>query len=354
MLAEPASAGVISANPTLYGPVGINDVAPVLTTAPNNDNDTAPTNPANRVELLDLEFLAASPIDVVFPISNSGGVTEYALGLGTSLGFIATSIINSSGSAWSGMRVQVGTGNGGTFTPIGLGSGLDFDTPHGDPLPASDVFPFFQNWGNKMNFVGATVASGDPGDAGDLFAHFMMTASLDLPDGIGSEFTLRLEPLLAAEIGQIQDNPILPTVIDSDVIIFEGATRGRWFDPPTAYGFEYTMLDGGDLFTGILDFPSGFADEFEVTVGSTSLGLFGPGDTVTFDGAGVSSFKITGINPLVDPANPSAFPLLLDFNNETVDFSMAALEAVPEPSTLALLGLGLVVFSGAARRRRGM
>jgi len=348
-----ASAAVITGSPSLFGPVGLSDIAPPLTTADNNDNDGSPINPPNRAELLELQFTGTGSIDVVFPIANSGGTTEYALGLGTSLGFISTSIINSSGASWSGMQIVLGSGIGGSFTPTSVGSGLDFDIPHGDPLPASDVFGFFQNWGNKMNFVGGLVPSGVPED---FAAHFIMTANMDLPDGLGSEFTLRLTPLLAEDLGETQDNPVMPSSIVSGVAIFSGATRDRWFDPPTADGFLIEMLEDGELFTGINDFPTGFLDEFEVFVGSTSLGMFGPGDSLIFPGSGVSSFEIRGINPLFDPNNLAAFPIRLDFNvEEGADFSMTALEAaaaVPEPATLTLTVIGLGLAGLVLRSRR--
>jgi hypothetical protein len=232
-----------------------------------------------------------------------------------------------------------------------LSSGHDFDTPHGDPLPASNVFLYYNNGGNKINFIGGAVPSA-PAEV--LASHFIMTANMDLPDGLGSEFTLRLTPLLLTEIGETQDNPIVPEVASPGVFLFSGATRRRWFDPPTAYGFEYNMLSQGELFTEIVDFPTGFLDEFEVSVGNTSLGFFGPGDSLVFPNGGVPSFRITGVNPLFDPNNPVAFPINLDFTSDDVSFSMTALEAqaIPEPNSLALCALGLLGVAGLAWRRQ--
>jgi|GEM_PF-2544128 len=159
------------------------------------------------------------------------------------------------------------------------------------------------------------------------------------------------------EEGTFQEEPILPNSQESGQFIFRNTVTGRWLDPPTAYGFEYAMLSDS-LFTQILGFPTGFSNPFTITVGNRVLGQFQPGDTVDFVallGQGVSSFSLTGINPLVDPDNPTAFPLQLAFNTNTADLTMTALsanqpESVPEPSTVlgSLLFLGL----GATAKRK--
>ena len=164
-------------------------------------------------------------------------------------------------------------------------------------------------------------------------------ADLDAPDDPGAP-------------GSSQDNPILPFEVEAGVFRFFDVERGVWVDPPLAFGFEYTMTSGS-LFTEILDFPIGIdADDlFTVTVGDTVLGEFGTGDSVDFTallGGGVSSFKVTGIDPLVDGSDPTAFPLRLDFNTPTASFEMVALTApvasTPEPSVL--IGLGVLVLGG--------
>jgi hypothetical protein len=151
-----------------------------------------------------------------------------------------------------------------------------------------------------------------------------------------------------ANIGWTQDNPVMPTVTEPGTWIFDDVPSGRWVDPPTAYGFRYTMLEDS-LFTDILDFPIAIDDDnlFTISVGDTILGEFSPGESVNFVsllGHGVSEFAITDINPLVDPEDPSAFPLKIAFNTEQADFKMEAIPAptsVPEGSTpIALLAFG--------------
>lgn len=150
--------------------------------------------------------------------------------------------------------------------------------------------------------------------------------------------------------GQTQDNPILPTRSEANIWIFEDAPSRRWFDPPTTYGFRYTM-SGNSLFTEILDFPIGIDDDnaFTISVNDKVLGAFSPGQNVNFVsllGQGVSEFNLTDINPYVDAGDPTAFPLKLAFDTATADFEMKAIPApaaVPEKNaTLGLILLGVM------------
>jgi len=172
------------------------------------------------------------------------------------------------------------------------------------------------------------------------------------PDGAREAWIAQLDCIL----GTCQDNPILPNLQDFERFEFIDVPTGQWYDPPAAFGFEYTMLSDS-LFTQILDFPVGIDtdDLFTVTVGNTVLGEFGAGQSVDFVsllGNGVSSFTITGIDPLVDGSDPTAFPIRLDFNTETASFEMRALTAsTPEPSVL--IGLRtLALTTGALLKRK--
>jgi len=152
-----------------------------------------------------------------------------------------------------------------------------------------------------------------------------------------------------ADIGWTQTNPVMPDVTEPGRWIFTDVPNRRWFDPPTAYGFRYTMT-GDRLFTHVLDFPTGIDDDnlFTITVEDQILGEFSPGQNVSFLdllGRGVNAFSITDINPLVDPEDPSAFPLKLAFDGESASFEMIALtkesQDIPEGST----PLSLMIFS---------
>jgi len=171
------------------------------------------------------------------------------------------------------------------------------------------------------------------------------------PDGRLEAWIAQLDPTP----GSSQENPILPNLQDFERFEFIDVPAGQWYDPPAAFGFEYTMLSDS-LFTQILDFPSGIDTDnlFTVTVGDTVLGEFGPGQNVDFVsllGDGVSSFSITGIDPLVDGSDPTVFPIKLDFNTETASFEMRALTAAtPEPSIL--IGLGTLALAAGALLKR--
>jgi len=161
-------------------------------------------------------------------------------------------------------------------------------------------------------------------------------------------------PITILQGGTSQSYPILPDP-SSGILpgggryFFGNAPSGDWFDPVTAGAFHYVMDSPGSLFTEILNFPTGFASPFEVFSGGIDLGSFSAGNQLIFPGGGVSEFTITGINPLVDPNNPNAFPLQLQFSTPTASFEMIAL--VPEPATSILLLLGFGSVAALSRRR---
>jgi hypothetical protein len=156
------------------------------------------------------------------------------------------------------------------------------------------------------------------------------------------------ETFRAVTAGGLQSVPLLPSGTGSSgQFIYSDVASGLWFDPPTASAFSYTMTSNS-LFTSILNFPSGFASPFVVSAGGVNLGSFSAGDSLVFPNGGVSAFEISSINPLVDPNNPSAFPLELAFNTGTASFTQ---QAVPEPAELGLFGAGLVVLAMIRRSR---
>lgn len=150
--------------------------------------------------------------------------------------------------------------------------------------------------------------------------------------------------------GSSQWNPILPNRTEREWFIFDNVRSNLFIDPPTTYGFQYVMTSES-WFTQILNFPIGIDGDnlFGVSVGNTKIGQFGPGDSVNFIdllGGGVSEFTITGIDSLIDPDSPTAFPVQLAYSTETASLKMRALEepkstSVPEPtSVLGILAIG--------------
>lgn len=169
--------------------------------------------------------------------------------------------------------------------------------------------------------------------------------------------------------GRSQRFAVLPRrIIVIGVFVFNNVRSGYWFDPPTADGFQYSMVprdvpvglssrvfpgltgvsqSDDSVFTAITGFPTGIdADErFTVSVGNVVLGEFSPGDEVRFsdyaevlgealiNGEGVADFVVSGINPAVDTTDPEAFPLKIDFSTPTASFEMRALDAVAEDDT---------------------
>ena len=176
---------------------------------------------------------------------------------------------------------------------------------------------------------GATVSFSGSGIHRVQIAHLPGTASGAVFDDLTFNIPTAPPP------GSSQDNPILAvpvaeaprgTICDLPLAVpilfcFAAVPSGHWFDPPLALGYAYHML-ADSLFTAILDFPTGFNHAFTVSVDGIPLpGAFGPGETVDFD-AGVSTFTITGISPLVDAEQPGAFPIKLAFNTPTASFTM--------------------------------
>ncbi|MCL1474999.1 PEP-CTERM sorting domain-containing protein [Argonema antarcticum] len=152
----------------------------------------------------------------------------------------------------------------------------------------------------------------------------------------------------------LEPDIIMPDLSEPNMWGFRNVPRGGNFDPPTAYGFRYKMVSDS-LFTEIMEFPTGFAKPFGVLVKDVFLGEFQRGDRVPFsnykallgnlltDGMGVEEFSVVGLN--VDPTNPTAFPLRLDFNTDIASFNMYAIlneepQSVPEPSSL----FGILTF----------
>jgi hypothetical protein len=161
-----------------------------------------------------------------------------------------------------------------------------------------------------------------------------------------------ISPVLAGSTpyGYSQNNPVAATILPGNVLAFDNAQNGQWFDPPLGSSLVYQMTDGG-LFTDIFDFPTGLSEPLHVLVGGVDLGAFGAGDHLVFANGGVSSFTITGIDPAADQGG-DPFALKLGFNEDSANFDVTeASAAVPEPGSLVTWTLGAGIALGLWYRR---
>lgn len=165
------------------------------------------------------------------------------------------------------------------------------------------------------------------------------------------------------EPGLAPETPVMPIVgtdpaTGGPIFTFAAPTPRRWFDPPFADGFVYS-LEGGATFTEIGAPPAsfGFAGPFTISAGGSILGSIGPGGTFLF-GPGVTTFTLSGISELLDTAAPgfaTAFPAFLDWTGSasllTITPTLVS-DVVPEPSSWAMLIAGFGLTGAALRRRR--
>jgi hypothetical protein len=261
--------------------------------------------------------------------------------------------------------VGVYTGSGGAITAVAdtntaVPGGSGNFTTFGNPSVAGSLVAF--NGTDSSNHTGIYLEQGSalgkllaPGDTLDGKTVSTLVMSSGSLSGTSLVFNVTFtdgsQGVYVASIpaGAWQGNPLLPTTASGGNFGFVNAASGQWFDPPLLSGYTYQMTSGS-LFTGILGFPTGFSSPFQVFVGGSLLGIFGPSQTVSFSafpGGGVSSFTIAGFNPVVDGANTAGFPLELGFSTANASFTMTGVAAVPEPRSLILLGQAALVLAAA-------
>ena len=157
--------------------------------------------------------------------------------------------------------------------------------------------------------------------------------------------------------GSTPINPILPEIsclidVPSGGISFCFATPIRgWYDPPMASGFEYELIGGSGAFSEV-QLPPGFLNLQLLVDGNIVDADFDYGERFIF-APGVTNFSLLGLSPLVDSANPTAFPTYLEFTGTPGELRMTPIvetAAVPEPATVVMLALGLLGVGWGRRR----
>jgi hypothetical protein len=164
---------------------GINSVAGVaiLPPAPANNDDVVGLSP-NDLWVTQKDYITIGPVDIVFDVDPTGGVTEYSFREGVS---------NSTGVDWSNYTIQLGFGTGTGFVPSTPGDGLDFDGPfYNSPIDFTTFFP-----SAIPTSEDEIVASGGVHPNG-LFSIPYYRFSVDVPDTF-SQFTLRQFPTAVPE-----------------------------------------------------------------------------------------------------------------------------------------------------------
>ncbi|NNL65049.1 MAG: PEP-CTERM sorting domain-containing protein [Myxococcales bacterium] len=179
----PAEAGQIT-GVTWFSGVASVALAGWSTPDPNNDDFGVGASP-NVVPILQKDYFAIGPVDIVLDVADSGGTTEY---------LIVEGVLNNTGVDWGGYHIELGFGTGAGFVASTAGDGLDFDAPDFTSDVSFNPSPGF--FPSQVVTEDDILASGgiqpDFSFAGNFLFH------VDVPDGISS-FTIRQSPIAVPE-----------------------------------------------------------------------------------------------------------------------------------------------------------
>ena len=170
-----AQAASITAYGGATGP-GLGSVIFGSVSTPSDGNDNVVGTSPNLLIIDQKSFSNSDFIDIVFTVTDFGVPTcEYS---------VSEFVYNNTGDNWIGYQVRLGFGTGASFVPVGVGTGLDFDTPDYDSPMDFSPYSLGSFDDGTINAVGATVVPG---------SNMLFLFSIDVPSGI-TEFTLRQSP----------------------------------------------------------------------------------------------------------------------------------------------------------------
>jgi hypothetical protein len=182
-MATNVTAGEITGFSWFSGVASVASTSIFPPSAPNND-DVAGLSP-NGVFVTQKDYEAIGPVDLVFDVTATGGVTEYAFTEG---------VFNDTGLAWGSYHIELGFGHDAGFVKSPAGDGLDFDSPDFNSPLFFDPAPGF--------FPSATATEDDIYASGGVMPYLSFAGyfrfSVDVPDGMTS-FTIRQSPLAVPE-----------------------------------------------------------------------------------------------------------------------------------------------------------
>ncbi len=151
--------------------------------SPNNDDVVGTSD--NEVWVTQKNYMSIGPVDLVFDVRDTGGVTEY---------LVIEGVFNATGLDWTGYHLELGYGVGDAFVKSTSGDGLDFDAPDFNSEMSFNPFPGF--------FPTVSATEHDIIASGGVMPTFMFAGyfrfHIDVPDGITS-FTLRQTPISVPE-----------------------------------------------------------------------------------------------------------------------------------------------------------
>jgi hypothetical protein len=137
---------------------------------PNTNNDDQPLR-SNHKDI-GKEFTALRPIDMVFGVTNTSGVTEYDF---------SEAVLNRTGFKWYDFHILLGFGTGDNFQMSRVADMLDFDLPDKNPPPGSDRLGFVPvvHTDDQLAWVGPTFVESSTGGRTGFVA---FSYSIDVPD----------------------------------------------------------------------------------------------------------------------------------------------------------------------------